>query len=81
MVLIASAVRYHDRGGSIILYDHPDFDQHEQVIYSEPSHDEALKKIENLKSTIQDILKTAMRENRPTSDVANDMALQHIEGA
>lgn len=64
-----------------MLYDHPDFDPHEQVIYSEPSHDEALKKIENLKSTIQDILKTAMRENRPTSDVANDMALQHIEGA
>ena len=52
-----------------------------QVIYSEPSRDEALKKIESLKSTIQDILKIAMRENRPTSDVANDMALQRIEDA
>ena len=52
-----------------------------QVIYSEPSRDEALKKIESLKSTIQDILKIAMRDNRPTSDVANDMALQRIEGA
>ena len=49
-----------------------------QVIYSEPSRDQALKKIESLKSTIQDILKIAMRENRPTSDVANDMALQRI---
>ena len=52
-----------------------------QVIYSEPSRDEALKKIESLKSTIQDILKIAMRDNRPTSDVANAMALQRIEGA
>ena len=52
-----------------------------QVIYSEPSRDEALKKIESLKSTIQDILQIAMRDNRPTSDVANDMALQSIEGA
>ena len=52
-----------------------------QVIYSEPSREDALKKIESLKSTIQDILKIAMRENRPTSDVANDMALQRIEGA
>ncbi len=42
---------------------------------------EALKKIESLKSTIQDILQIAMRDNRPTSDVANDMALQRIEGA
>jgi len=52
-----------------------------QVIYSEPSREDALKKIESLKSTIQDILKIAMRENRPTSDVANDMALQRIKGA
>ena len=52
-----------------------------RVIYSEPSRDEALKKIESLKSTIQDILKIAIRDNRPTSDVANDMALQRIEGA
>ena len=52
-----------------------------QVIYSEPSREDALKKIESLKSTIQDILKIAMQENRPTSDVANDMALQRIKGA
>ena len=52
-----------------------------RVIYSEPSRDEALKEIESLKSTIQDILQIAMRDNRPTSDGANDMALQRIEGA
>ena len=52
-----------------------------QVIYGEPSRDEALKRIESLKSTIQDILKIVMRENRPTSNVANDMALQRIEDA
>ena len=52
-----------------------------QVIYSEPAREDALKKIESLKSTIQDILKIAMQENRPTSDVANDMALQRIKGA
>jgi len=50
-----------------------------QVIYSEPSRNEALKKIESLKSTIQDILKIAMLDNRPTSDVANDMALRRID--
>ena len=32
-VLIASGVRYHEGGGAVMLYDHPDFDQHEQVIF------------------------------------------------
>ena len=52
-----------------------------QVTYREPSRNEAQKKTESLKSTIQDILKTATRGNRPTSDVANDMALRRIDGA
>lgn len=51
-----------------------------QVIFSKPSREEALKTIENLKSTIQDTLKIAMRDNQPTSDIAHDMALQRIEG-
>ena len=52
-----------------------------QVIFSEPSREAAIKRIESLKPTIQSILQTAFRENRPTSDVANDMALQRIDGA
>ena len=32
-VQIASAVHYHEKEDFIILYDHPDFDQHEQVIF------------------------------------------------
>ena len=52
-----------------------------QVIYSEPSRAAAIKRIESLKPTIQSILQTAFRENRPTSDVANDMALQRIDSA
>ena len=52
-----------------------------QVIYSEPSRAAAIKRIESLKPTIQSILQTAFRENRPTSDVVNDMALQRIDSA
>ena len=52
-----------------------------QVIYSEPAREAAIKKIESLKPTIQSILQTAFRENRPTSDVANDMALRRIDSA
>lgn len=52
-----------------------------QVIYSELSRAAAIKRIESLKPTIQSILQTAFRENRPTSDVANDMALQRIDSA
>jgi len=52
-----------------------------QVIFGEPSREAGIKKIESLKPTIQSILQTAFRENRPTSDVANDIALQRIERA
>jgi len=50
------------------------------VIFTEPSREASLKRIEGLFETIQEILKRAIRENRPTSDIADEMAFARIHG-
>ena len=50
------------------------------VIYTEPSREASLKRIEGLFETIQNIIKRAAKENRPTSDIADEIALARIQG-
>ena len=48
------------------------------VIFSEPSREASVKQIKGIHGTIQAILERAQAEGRPSSDIANDMALERI---
>jgi len=50
------------------------------VIFTEPSREASLKRIDGLFEIIQEIIKRSGNENRPTSDIADDMALTRIQG-
>ena len=49
------------------------------VIFSEPSREASVKQIEGLYDTIQQILERAQSEGRPSSDIANDLAVSRIK--
>lgn len=48
------------------------------VIYSEPSREASIRKIEGLHSTIIEILERARVEGRPSSEIADEMVLKRI---
>lgn len=48
------------------------------VIFTEPSREASIKKIEGLKDTIKEILFRAAAEGRPTSEIADAMAIERI---
>ena len=48
------------------------------VIFTEPSREASIRKIEGLKDTIKKILIRAATEGRPTSEIANAMAMERI---
>jgi leucine dehydrogenase len=51
------------------------------VIFSEPSREASIKQIEGLQGTIKDILIRAKAEGRPSSEIADAMALQRLSQA
>ena len=50
------------------------------VIFTEPSREASLKRIEGLCESIQEIITRSLNENRPTSEIANELALARIDG-
>ena len=48
------------------------------VIFAEPSREASIKKIEGLQRTIKEILIRAQTEGRPSSEIADAMALERI---
>jgi len=48
------------------------------VIFSEPSREASIRQIEGLKGTISAILTRARKESRPSSDIADAIALERI---
>lgn len=48
------------------------------VIFAEPSRKESIKRIEGLHETIAEILERSQAEKRPSSEIADEMALERI---
>ena len=50
------------------------------VISAEPSREASLKRIEGLCESIQEIITRSLNENRPTSEIADELALARMDG-
>lgn len=51
------------------------------VIFSKPSRETSIRQIEGLQGTISEILKRAKTEDRPSSEIADAMAIERITNA